>query len=45
MKEFVSFHHLLYNIEINSLLYKNYKCFIYISYRREFILILYNKLI
>ena len=30
MKGFISFHHLLYNIKINSLLYKNYKGF-YVS--------------
>ena len=44
MKGFVSFHiNLLYNIKINSLLYKNAKYFLYNSYRREFILILYNR--
>ena len=44
MKGFVSFHvNLLYNIKINSLLYKNYKYFLYNSYRREIILILYNR--
>ena len=39
MKGFVSFHiNLLYNIKINSLLYKNDKYFLYNSYRREIIL-------
>ena len=38
MKGFVSFHiNLLYNIKINSLLYKNDKYFLYNSYRREII--------
>ena len=45
MKGFISIHYLLYNIKINSLLYKNDKYFLYNSYRREIILILYNKLI
>ena len=38
MKGFVSFHiNLLYNIKINSLLYKNDKYFLYNSYGREII--------
>ena len=38
MKGFVSFHiNLLYNIKINSLLYKNDKYFLYNSYRGEII--------
>ena len=38
MKGFISFHiNLLYNIKINSPLYKNDKYFLYNSYRREII--------
>ena len=38
MKGFVSFHiNLLYNIKINSILYRNDKYFLYNSYRRELI--------
>ena len=46
MKGFVSLHiNLLYNIKINSFPYRNDNFFLYNSYRREIILILYNKLI